>query len=220
MSFAGVISNLVVSYGRLKLQQIVNILGIVAGALGIVLTFVASGRRRLGVRVAAAAIVLAIAAVPLAQIGADRLAESYARVGEEFTGAGSRGMVWGDTLAMVAAFPAVGTGFGTFVSAYPLFRSPEVRHLFLHSHCDPLQVLSEGGIAGFALLLLLALPVLARAARGLSGAGGPVAAGVAAGILAATLHSLVDFNFHVPSNAAAAAVLAGTILGLPWRARS
>ncbi len=194
--------------------------GIAVGAVGIVATFAASGRRRLGARLAAAAIVLAIAAVPLAQIGAERLAEGYARVPEEITGAGSRGTVWGDTLSMVAAFPAVGTGFGTFASAYPLFRSPDVRHLFLHAHCDPLQVLSEGGVVGLALLLLLAAPVLRRTVWGLGGAGGPVAAGMAAGILAAVLHSLVDFNFHVPSNAATAAVLAGTMLGLPWRARS
>jgi hypothetical protein len=34
------------------------------------------------------------------------------------------------------------------------------------------------------------------------------------------LHALIDFNFHIPSNAAVAAVLGGMLLGLPWQRRS
>jgi len=31
------------------------------------------------------------------------------------------------------------------------------------------------------------------------------------------LHSLIDFNLHIPANAAVAALLAGALQGLPWK---
>ena len=85
--------------------------------------------------------------------------------------------------------------------------------LFTHAHNDPLEFLSEGGLPGILLLGLLLAPILALVGRGLLGRSGPLAAGLAAGLLAFLLHSLVDFNFHVPSNAATAAILAGALMG-------
>ena len=55
------------------------------------------------------------------------------------------------------------------------------------------------------------------AVRTLAGAKGPLAVGFAAGLSAVVLHSLVDFSFHMPANAATATALAGVLLGLPWK---
>ena len=109
-------------------------------------------------------------------------------------------------------------GFGTFSVAYPLYRSPSVRLFNDHAHNDLLQAWTEGGTVGLILLLLLLVPLIRRLVSALSGARGPGAVGIAAGLTALMLHALVDFNFHIPANAAIAAVLAGGILGLPWSA--
>ena len=73
---------------------------------------------------------------------------------------------------------------------------------------------------GFSFLLLILVPVLRQMTRAIGGAKGPLAVGFACGLVALMLHALVDFNFHIPSNAAVAAALAGTLLGLPWKRES
>jgi O-antigen ligase len=190
------------------------------GILAILATVTAAGRRGLRARLVAAVLVLAVAAVPLAQLGADRLAERYFRSAEDFTMSGGRAVVWSDTWAMALDFPLVGTGFGTFSTVYPLYRSPEVRLFFDHAHNDVLQAFSEGGVIGMLLLSMILVPVLRRIVGAFSGAGGTVAIGFAAGLMALLLHEIIDFNLHIPSNAAMAAIMAGVLLGLPWNPRT
>lgn len=194
--------------------------GIALGVGAILLTLLSSGGRRPGTKLVVGMLILAAGVVPLLEIGSARLVDRYTSTTEELSASGGRVTVWRDTLSMARSFPVAGVGFGAFASAYPLFRSGEVRLRFEHAHNDALQALAEGGLAGAAFLSLLLAPVLRRIVTGLAGRGGPMAAGLAAGLLALLLHSLVDFNLHIPSNAATAAVLAGALLGIPWHDRS
>lgn len=188
------------------------------GALG--WTWFLSGGRRVRTSVVVAAAIVLVAAVPLLQIGADRLADRYAAASDELTAEGGRVVVWRDTAAMAARFPITGTGFGTFAEVYPRYRSPEVRLLYQHAHNDALQFLAEGGAIGVGFLLCVLIPVARRGTAGLGGAFGVLGVGAAAGLVALLLHSLVDFNFRIPSNAALAAILGGVVLGLPsWHRR-
>ena len=66
------------------------------------------------------------------------------------------------------------------------------------------------------LVSLLLAPVLRSTAQALRGAHGLPAVGFAAGLAVFLLHALVDFNGHIPANAATAAILAGALQGLPW----
>lgn len=171
-------------------------------------------------RAAAIVLVLAVAAVPLADLGADRLAGRYASSGEDFTAAGGRLTVWRDTLGLIAAFPLTGCGFGTYTWVYPVFSSPEVRLHYSHAHQDLLQLGAEGGLAALAALGLLLVAVARAARRPLSAPGDPVVTGAALGLAAMLLHGLVDFDFHIPADAALAAVLGGVLFGASWNARS
>ena len=200
--------------------------GIAVGLSGLLLTALALGRHGLRRRVLVIALLAAMGLVPLAQIGAERLTRRYALASEDLTSPGGRSMVWRDTLGMIRASPLVGVGFGAFDSAYPLFRSPEVRLHYDHAHNDALQAAAEGGALGAALLLLVLYPVFGAIVRSLGGARGALPIGLGAGLGALLLHALVDFNFHIPSNAATAMILAGALLGLeagpdhPWIART
>jgi O-antigen ligase len=182
--------------------------------------FASGGSQSRRTRMALIAALVIVAAVPLSQIGSERLAERYARTAADFASPSGRVTVWLDTLRMAGAFPVVGTGFGTFAAAYPLFRSPEVRLYYRHAHNDLLQFLAEGGVLGGALLALVLAPLVRPVRRALCGAGGVLATGAAAGLMALLGHSLVDFQFHIPSNAATGAVLGGALMGLPWSERS
>jgi O-antigen ligase len=192
--------------------------GIALGLLAVILTILGGGRvRGLKVRLVVALMILSAAAVPLIQVSADQLVRRYAETPQELIGSVGRATVWGDSLGMVAAFPLAGTGYGTFASAYPFFRSPEIRLLYKHAHNDLLQSVVEGGIVGTAFVILLMIPVLRSIAAGISGRRGTLAVGFAAGLIVFLLHSLIDFNLHIPANAATAAIIAGTLLGLSWK---
>lgn len=171
-------------------------------------------------RLAAIALVLAIAAVPLADLGADRLVARYAATGDELRGSGGRPDVARDTLRMIAAFPVTGAGFGAFTWAYPAFSSPQVRQHYTHAHDDLLQLCAEGGLPALALLAVLLVALFRRAFVALRDGRDPVVTGAACGLGALLVHGLVDFNFHIPANAAIAALLAGVVFGASWNGRS
>ena len=169
---------------------------------------------------AAIALVVAVAAIPLFDLGADRLFSRYARTGEDFHGVGGRPDVAKDTLRMIEAFPAAGVGFGAFTWAYPAFSSPQVRLHYTHAHDDLLQLAAEGGLLALAFLALALVALFRFGFRALRDARDPVVTGAAFGLSALLVHGLVDFNFHIPANAAIAALLSGILFGAPWNDRS
>ena len=165
-------------------------------------------------------LVVGLAAIPLLQVGAERLGDRYGAALSDFTSEGGRGRVWADTAAMVAAFPAVGSGFGTFGDVYPTYRSGEVRRFFRHAHNDLLQFIAEGGILALGLLGCVLVPLARSTVTAMSGDRGILATGIAAALAVILGHALIDFPFHIPANAAAAAMLAGALEGLSWRAKA
>ncbi len=126
-----------------------------------------------------------------------------------FSASGSfeeRWKIWVNTFQIFKDFPLFGTGLGTFIHIFPRYRSFHVRGLFTHAENDFLQLLSETGLAGVGLLLLVFGFLFYRAVvaiRSLDprdtkkyiGIGGLV------GILALMFHSLVERNIQVPANA-------------------
>ena len=186
----------------------------IAGTAGVVL------RGKPVHRFAAIAIVVAIAAVPLLDLGADRLFARYAASRNDFRGSGGRLDVARDTLRMIAAFPVAGCGFGAFTWAFPAFSSPQVRLHYTHAHNDLLQLGAEGGLPALALVALTLFAVSRSALRALRDGSPPLATGAAFGLGALLVHGLVDFNFHIPGNAAIAAVLSGVLFGVSWNGRS
>ncbi len=120
-----------------------------------------------------------------------------------------------------------GAGWGTYASAYPRFQPITVDGFAGHAHQDYAQMLFEGGV--FAVLLAAAFVWLAvsrsiHLARILLGDRmlGPeefAAAICGVGLLGFLVHSLVEFNMHIPANAILAALLAGVYLR-PLRTRA
>ena len=130
---------------------------------------------------------------------------------------GIRSKMWADTPAMVRDRPASGFGGGSFVWAYPPYRVHTDQNLTYDMlHNDPLQALVEYGAAGAALaggLWLWALVLFSvRAVRSRDADTALLSAAAAGALVAAGLHSLFDFNFHIFPNPHVLVMLCGLAL--------
>jgi O-antigen ligase len=123
---------------------------------------------------------------------------------------------WTTVMRVIKDFPLFGTGLGTFALSYEAYETLGLQGMFDHAHNDYLEYLSELGIVGFTVLFAGILFILVDAflvwfkrrhmeARSLA-MGGLVSAVI---IL---LHSLTDFNLHIP----ATMFLFAVVLGLTW----
>ena len=121
----------------------------------------------------------------------------------------TRFAIWEGTINMIAHNPAVGTGIGTFVWAFPRYEPWALTHLIVHyAHNDYLHMAAEMGIFALPLMLLILIRIISS---GLSKAD-PIVIGCAIGMLSLSLHGFVDFNFHIPANMILAAVYAAIIM--------
>ena len=101
--------------------------------------------------------------------------------------------------------PIIGAGLGSLVAVYPRYETVYDGHIVDHVHNDFMELLAEMGILG-ALCGLAFLWMLFRDGRKCFAAEqGHFSRAIHAGAIAALsgllLHSLVDFNLHITSNA-------------------
>jgi O-antigen ligase len=131
-----------------------------------------------------------------------------------------RELLAASTLHGAAQFWPWGAGWGSYAAVFPRFQPPTVVGTANYAHNDYAQLLFEGGI--FALLLAAAFAwlavtravqlVRAALAHGRLRREEMASALCGLGLLGFLLHSLVEFNMHIPANAVAAALLAGAYL--------
>src|ERR1019366_448887 len=115
-----------------------------------------SGSRRrvplaLGTAILAILLAVALPTAPLIQ-----------RFGEIERNGEDRSPPWRDTLNLIADYPLVGSGLGSYHSAFLKYKRSAPALLQDYAHNDYLQYLAELGIVGFTLALI---PVLAIAVR-------------------------------------------------------
>jgi O-antigen ligase len=125
----------------------------------------------------------------------------------------TRSQIWRETGDLVAAYPVLGAGLGSYEAAFQRYKSVAPENTVDFAHNDYLQVLAEMGVAGFAVACALAGYVFWRVGRVVRWERGRrnwwMAVGLLGGLAAMALHSLVDFNLYIPANALALAWLAG-----------
>lgn len=140
--------------------------------------------------------------------------EAHERM-RSLSGASFRLDTWRDTLRLAAASPVVGHGLGAFHDAYPPFKRGHGIVRVEHAENDYLETLAETGAVGLLLVLAGVALVLARGLRGADASSSALARAVAQGgcaaLVALAVHSLVDFNLRIPSNAALAALAAAAV---------
>jgi O-antigen ligase len=137
--------------------------------------------------------------------------EAHERM-RSLSGASFRLDTWKDTLRLAASSPLVGHGLGAFHDAYPRFKRGHGIVRVEHAENDYLETLAETGALGLGLALAGIALLVANAGRSDGDVPGAVVRGIRQGAVAAlaalSVHSLVDFNLRIPSNAALAALAA------------
>lgn len=144
-------------------------------------------------------------------VGGDRLASNFEAAGSELSASqspsregASRNEIWRASLKMFAAHPILGVGLGGYwigITAYhraPGTMTPQ------EAHNDYLEILSSGGVIGFAIFVWFAVMVIRRAGQNLladTGFKRAVRFGAVLGITGVAAHSLVDFGLHITVNA-------------------
>ncbi|NWF92730.1 MAG: O-antigen ligase family protein [Syntrophaceae bacterium] len=136
-------------------------------------------------------------------IGVDAVISRFFTASESFK---DRWMFWVNTFQIFKDFPLLGSGLGTFAHIFPTYRSFHIRGLITHAENDFLQLLSEVGVIGVGLLLIVFIFLFLRAVLAIRSmhSGDPkkyIGIGGMVGILALIFHSLVERNIQVPANA-------------------
>ncbi len=119
-------------------------------------------------------------------------------------------------LEMAADYPAFGTGPGSWYVAFPRYRSGDILPFYDEAHNDYVQFLAENGAIGMTLLASIVIWSFIVALRAQYTRRDPLMRGLAfagiMGIIAILIHSSVDFNLRIPSNA----MLFMVLLSFAW----
>ena len=138
-------------------------------------------------------------------VGGDRLASNFEAATNELatTRAGaSRNEIWRATLKMFAAHPILGVGLGGYWIGITAYHDASGLMTPQEAHNDYLELLSSGGVIGFAIGVWFVVAVVRAARRNLlAGDMRTVRLGAILGITGVAAHSLVDFGLHILVNA-------------------
>jgi len=123
-------------------------------------------------------------------------------------------------LAMVQDYPLVGSGGGSFYNVFMSYRTPQYGYAYVdHTHNDYVEIATDFGLLGLGLIgvlvastLYTTIGVMARRKYSLPWG---MAFGVTMAMVCLAIHSMVDFNLQIPSNALTMVV----ILAIGWLAK-
>jgi O-antigen ligase len=162
-------------------------------------------RRTGGKHILAGALVLLAAFLFVSWLGVRQILDRFASMQSLEVTAGKRGSMRQDTWAIFRDHGISGTGLGTLQIVFPAYETLYDGKIVNHSHNDYVEALAETGIIGgllcgsfLGLLFFISLKRLLQTDKAF------VAALHLSGLAACTgflVHSLVDFNLHIPGNA-------------------
>lgn len=162
-------------------------------------------RRSGGKHMIAGGVVVLCSLLLVSWLGVHEILDRFASLQTlEVTG-DKRASMRSDTWHIFTDHPLVGTGLGTLQTVYPAYESRYDGKIVNHSHNDYLEGLAEMGAAGaicFAWFMGIFLKGSLRSLRMQSNSF--VVALQLAGLLGCCgilVHSMVDFNLHIPANA-------------------
>lgn len=163
-------------------------------------------KRRAGKKhLLAAAAVLGFAALMVSWLGAGQVLERFSSLQTLETTEGKRAAMREGAWRIFLDHPVAGTGLGTLQSVFPAYETLYDGKVVNHAHNDYLEALAETGILGGLccawFLLVLFYEPLRQLWRGSGSFAEALYLSGFLGCLGVLVHSLVDFNLHIPGNA-------------------
>jgi O-antigen ligase len=163
-------------------------------------------RRTRGRQLYAAGVVLLVAFGLVSWLGVNQVLTRFASLQSLEVTQDKRASMRHGTWRVFLDHPLLGTGLGTLQQVYPPYETLYDGKIVNHAHNDYLEALAETGIVGGACCAWFLFALFARALHFLQAEGDSFANTLricgwtaCCGLL---VHSLVDFNLHIPSNLA------------------
>jgi O-antigen ligase len=180
--------------------------GIVSfGAELVVLAVWMVWRRSGGKQLLAAAAVLVVVVLLVSWLGVGQILQRFSAMQSLEMTSGKRASMRADTWRIFLDHPIVGTGLGTLQTVFPPYESLYDGKIVNHSHNDFLEALAETGMVGGLccgwFLVLLATDGGRRALSARRSFASTLQFSALLGCVGFLVHSLADFNLHIPSNA-------------------
>jgi O-antigen ligase len=181
--------------------------GIISFAVQMVILFLLLlvRRRVRGKYVIAGGVVVVAAVMAVSWIGVNQVLARFAGVQSLEATAGKRESMRRDTWRLFLDHPKLGTGLGTLEMVFPPYDSLYDGKVVNHAHNDYLEGLAETGTIGGLCCLWFLGVVLYNALKGMTELGDSFGSVLnLSGLVACVgilVHSLVDFNLHIPANA-------------------
>jgi O-antigen ligase len=170
-----------------------------------VLALVMIQRRTAGKQLLAGAAVLLLALLMVSWLGVGQLLQRFSSFQSLEATAGKRASMRHDTWQIFLQHSVAGTGLGTLQIVYPPYESLYDGKIVNHTHNDYLEALAETGILGGLCCAWFLGVLFSESLRPLRQLNNSFAGTLQlSGLVACTgflVHSLVDFNLHIPSNA-------------------
>ena len=170
-----------------------------------ILALVMIQRRAKGKQLFAGAAVLLLASLMVSWLGVGQVLQRFSSFQSLEVTAGKRASMRRDTWQVFLQHPFAGTGLGTLQIVYPPYESLYDGRIVNHTHNDYLEALAETGVLGglccawfLGVLFRESLKRLRQLHNSFAGALQFCGLVACVGFL---VHSLVDFNLHIPSNA-------------------
>jgi O-antigen ligase len=173
--------------------------------IGVLALLARSRRSKEGPKMAAVGIVTLAALAMIAWIGAGKAIERFSNLPQNDITMSRRFSMVRGAGDIIRDHPLLGSGLGTLVVAYPRHETAYDGKVVEHAHNDYVELLAEGGLAGGICGLAFLILLYRRARKSFETEQGHFSRALHAGAIIALsgllLHSFVDFNLHIPSNA-------------------
>jgi O-antigen ligase len=170
-----------------------------------VLALVMILRRTAGKQLLAGAAVLLGALLLVSWLGVGQILQRLSSVQLLEVTAGKRASMRADTWRIFLDHPFLGTGLGTIQIVFPPYETLYDAKIVNHTHNDYLEALAETGILGGLCCAWFIGVLLTQSLKRLQGPNNSFAVALQlSGLVACSgflVHSLVDFNLHIPANA-------------------
>jgi O-antigen ligase len=180
--------------------------GIVSLAVEVVVVVIWMSMRRMGPKQLLGAAAVLIAALSMVSwLGVKEIAQRFTGLKAMEASSGKRASMRRGTWRIFLDNPWLGTGLGTLQTVFPPYETLYDGRIVNHAHNDYLEALAETGIVGGLYCALYLGLLLFHSSRRLSAGNASFAAVLnLSGLVACAgflVHSLVDFNLHMPANA-------------------
>ncbi len=180
----------------------------------LLLAFLARARRIGRKQLVVIAALTLLAGTFIVWLGVTTAIQRFEQLTPEEISRNLRVSLYRDTWRIFLDHPVVGTGLGTLIAVYPRYASFYNGQVVDHAHNDYLELLADtgvaGGLCGVSFLVLLFWRGLGNLRFAETRTSRAICAGSLAACSGLAVHSLVDFNLHIPANALIFLLLAFT----------